>query len=87
MKIELGSKVKDTVTGFTGIAVGRYTYLSGCDHICVQPQSKKPGELIDAKTFDEPMLEVLAPPKPQKKKEKINKRIGGPRPAPGRPHR
>ncbi len=35
MPIELGDKVRDTVTGFTGIAIGRAKWLYGCDRIVV----------------------------------------------------
>lgn len=37
----LGEKLKDTVTGFTGIAVERVTYLNGCVHYTLQPHEKK----------------------------------------------
>jgi len=59
MSIVLGNKVKDRVTGFTGIAVARYSYINGCDRICVQPATGKNGELPDSVTFDEPDLEVI----------------------------
>lgn len=33
--VNLGDKVTDSVTGFTGIATQRTTYLTGCDQIRV----------------------------------------------------
>ena len=58
--ITLGDKVKDTVSGFTGIAVSRHSYLNGCDRISVQPAYKlKEGKLPDSCTFDEPQLKIL----------------------------
>jgi len=40
-KIKLGDKVKDTITGIQGIAIGRTTWLTGCDRITIQPIPKK----------------------------------------------
>lgn len=57
--VTLGDKVKDTVTGFTGIAVARHTYLTGCSRVSVQPPVDKDGKCPEEHTFDEPMLEVV----------------------------
>ncbi len=37
-RIELGQKVKDVVTGFSGIATARVEYLNGCVQILVAPK-------------------------------------------------
>jgi len=55
----LGDKVKDVVTGLTGIAVAKTHYLQGCDRIAVQPQELKDGKPVEASWFDEPQLEVV----------------------------
>ena len=39
--IRLGNRVQDIVTGFTGIAVAKVEYLTGCTQFCVQPASIK----------------------------------------------
>jgi hypothetical protein len=57
--ITLGSKVKHTITGFTGIAIARTTWLSGCARITIKPQTLKDGSTINSETFDESELEVL----------------------------
>lgn len=87
MSIELGSKVRCKVTGFTGIAIARTQWLTGCMRITVQPQElDKDGKTRDTGCFDEPMLEVLSAPA----KTKIHAHPqtatspGGPRPAPAR---
>lgn len=59
MKIKLGSKVKDTVTKFRGIAVSRTEYLQGCSRIAVQPENLQKGKPIEPQFFDEPQLEVI----------------------------
>jgi len=57
--INLGDKVKDSVSGFTGIAICRHVYLNGCARITLQPLIKKNGELPEAENFDEPQLKVV----------------------------
>lgn len=60
MKINLGDKVKDSVTGFTGIAVARTTWLHGCDRITIQPEGlTKEGKVHDNHTFDEMQLVIV----------------------------
>lgn len=57
--IVLGTKVKDSVTGFEGIADNRTEWLFGCDRICVQPLMKEDGTVPDSRMIDEPQLVVL----------------------------
>lgn len=76
-KINLGDKVQDTVTGFKGIAIGRTTWLHGCDRLTVQPEGlTKEGKMFETQSFDEPQLIVLG----SKKKKEGNHETGGPRP-------
>ena len=75
--IELGSKVKDPITGLTGIAVARAVWLHGCARIHVQRQGfDKDGKPFDIIGFDEPQLEVLQ----EKKVKKGSEKTGGPKP-------
>lgn len=61
--IKLGSLVKDTITGFTGIAIGRTEFGFGCIHIRVQAKGlTKEGDPIPAQSFDDQRIEVLEPP-------------------------
>lgn len=55
-KIELGDVVKDQVSGFAGVAVGRVTWLSGVDQISVRPISKIPNMMSDSVFIDELQL-------------------------------
>lgn len=78
IKVELGDLVKDIVTGFKGVAVGRTTWLHGCDRISVQPQGvNKEGKTYDVQSFDEPQLEIVKKAKQKDKPE--NHSTGGPR--------
>lgn len=58
--IELGSKVRDSVSGWTGIATARYEYLNGCERYEVSAHDKegKP----EGFTFDWQQIEVLQVP-------------------------
>jgi phosphohistidine swiveling domain-containing protein len=60
MAVKLGSKCKDTLTGFAGIAVVRSEHLYGCVHVAIQPQELgRDGQTIAAEYFDEQRVEVL----------------------------
>ena len=78
-KIQLGDKVKDTVTGFKGIAMARTTWLQGCDRITIQPKGvDKDGKTYRNETFDEPQVEVITP---RKKPIPRKSKTGGPMPS------
>ena len=58
-KIELGAIVTDTVTGFTGIAVGRAEYLQGATRVEVQPvKLTGDGDMVKSKWIEETRLNV-----------------------------
>lgn len=56
--IELGSKVKDRITGFEGIVTGRCEYISGCNQALVAPPVDKEGKHRDSQWYDEQRLVV-----------------------------
>lgn len=58
-KIELGDKVKEVVTGFTGVVTGIASYLTGCDQACVTPRVKEDGSHVSGQWYDVTRLEVL----------------------------
>lgn len=58
-KHELGTKVRDKVTGYTGIVIGRTEWLYGCRRYTVQSQEMKDGKPVESMGFDEDALEVL----------------------------
>ena len=59
MKIKLGSKVKDKVSGFTGIAVSKFIHLNQCVQYNVIPKVGKDNEVKKGQWFDEEQLEVV----------------------------
>jgi hypothetical protein len=72
-KLNLGDKVKDVITGYTGIIVYRSQWLHNCNTYGVKSQDLKDGKPMDLQHFDEPQLEII--------KEKVVKEkrdTGGP---------
>ena len=57
--IELGSTVKDVISGITGIVTGKVEYLTGCKQMLIQPRSKD-GEYVEPRWFDEDRLELMS---------------------------
>jgi hypothetical protein len=56
--IKLGSKVKDEITGLSGIVTGYVTYLSGCNQALVVPKAAADGTFKDDQWFDDQRLEL-----------------------------
>ncbi len=73
--IELGSKVKDSITGFKGTATARCVYLNGCIQYEITSSSLKDGAPLK-EWFDEGQLKVVAVKKPAQKAPRD--RPGGP---------
>lgn len=58
--VELGDRVKDPVTGFSGIANAIVVWLNGCIRVAVQPEKlDKDGRVREEKYFDQGALEIL----------------------------
>ena len=73
MAVKLGSRVKDSITGFTGIAVGYSRWMYGCNRIVVEGESLKDGKPLGNEWFDEQRIQtieadVVPVVKPQKHK-------------------
>ena len=56
IEIVLGTKVKDSITGFTGIATSRTVFLNGCVQYCVEPPVGKDGKTCECQWIDEQRL-------------------------------
>lgn len=58
--VNKGDRVKDKITGLTGIVWAITDYLHGCRRIHVQPEQLTPdGKVQETFVFDEPQLEVI----------------------------
>jgi len=56
--MDLGDKVRDKITGFTGIATALTLYLHKCPLVEVTAKELSEGKLITL-WFDEPQLEII----------------------------
>ncbi|MDP1570366.1 MAG: hypothetical protein Q8L86_10205 [Vicinamibacterales bacterium] len=59
-KFAMGVKVRDRVTGFTGVVISRCQHLTGCDTYGVQaPVKDGDGETKSPQWFDDQRLELV----------------------------
>lgn len=58
MKLELGVKAKDKITGFEGIVTGVASYLTGCNQWLLQPPAKD-GAYVEGRWLDEGKIEAI----------------------------
>ena len=83
-RIKLGNRVKDSITGFSGIVTGRNEWLYGCEQVLIQPDKLKDGAPVKADWFDEQRVILLSAKKPPgAKKSKVV--TGGPQRGPDKP--
>lgn len=81
-KFNLGDRVKDVVTGFTGIAVCRTEWMNKCVRYGVAPEKLgKENKLQEAQYFDQEQL-VLVKALAIKVHQEKQEHTGGPKPAP-----
>lgn len=74
--IKLGDEVKDKITGFTGIAVGKAEYLNGCIRIEIQPKITKDGLMIEPHWIDEvQLIDLTAEKKMEEKAVEEEKKV------------
>lgn len=57
----LGDKVKDTISGLTGIATARLEYLNGCVQYGVSGKADKDGKIPDTMYIDHSQLTLVTP--------------------------
>lgn len=56
---ELGSRVRDKITGYEGIIICRAQWLNNCNTYSVKRTELKDGLPQDSVSFDEPQLELV----------------------------
>ena len=80
MKVELGKRYRDKVSGFEGVAVGVSSWLTGCNTVGLQPGTDKDGKLPSLTWLDEIRLELVEGEPAKEIETKGNP--GGPQPTP-----
>ena len=83
MKIILGSRYRDRVTGLEGIAIGTTKWLTGCDTVGLMPKAQD-GKAPDAYWIDITRAEPIGDPVPglETKTVQTAQEPGGPQPTP-----
>jgi len=77
-KFEMWDEVKDKVSGFRGIVLGRAEYSTGCLHYFVAPKAlDKNNAILNWENLDESRLVLV---KRAKEEAEPKKRRGGPLP-------
>lgn len=63
--LQMGDKVRDTITGFKGRIVARCQYINGCDQCLVKPSVGEDGKMPAGEWIDDQQLEPQATRKPR----------------------
>lgn len=58
-QFDCGDVVRDKITGFKGVVIGRSQWLSNYNTYSVKPQTLKDGATLKSEGFDEPQLELV----------------------------
>jgi len=85
-KVYLGDEVKDSISGFKGIATGRAEYLTGCVQIQVVATGQKVEEKLTEYWLDEQRLVVTNAGAYGLPEEKIKEAPAGPQNVPPARH-
>jgi hypothetical protein len=86
--MKLGDRVKDRISGVTGILVGYHYWLYGCERVSIQPEEIKDGKPAEPICIDAAQTELLQggviqgynPPAGVIDSRDVMKRPAGPRP-------
>jgi len=79
MTLKMGNIVRDTITGFQGIMIGRTDWLYGCSRIGIEPTDlDKDGKPRDPAWFDEQRIVTVEDRSPPVSPES-RATTGGPR--------
>lgn len=81
----IGKQVRDRITGYGGVAVGRTEWLTGCATVAIQGRLDDKGQPPELFWFDEVRVDVLASPEPLHVDATPEQEKGGPQPSPRNP--
>ncbi len=91
--VRIGDRVKDKITGITGIVIGYHYWLYGCERVTIQPEEAKDGKPAESFCIDAAQVTIIkaaviagyVPPDGMVDSRVIN-RPAGPRPEAARGH-
>jgi len=58
-EFELGQTIKDVITGFEGVVLGRTQYLTQCNCYLLVPQGKTKTKRLEGEWFDADRLKMV----------------------------
>jgi len=76
-EIKLGYEVRDIMTGFQGIAVGRTDWLYSCSRIAVRTPELVRGKPVDDQWFDVQQLDIVKESDPPMSVDSVATKPGG----------
>lgn len=80
MTVNVGDRVRDPITGLTGVVTARAIYMWGCVQVLVNPGLVKDGQIIDGTWLDENRVEIVPGPPPPCPGSTAGFRTSSPRP-------
>lgn len=83
--IELGAKVRDKVTGFSGIASARTVWTGGEITVTIEPDQLRDGKTVEAQSFPYQRIELVEAKKPPMSANANPAAPGGPKDDPKQP--
>jgi len=78
-RIKMGDRIKDSISGFKGIATSKTEWLNGCKRWLISPEELHDGKPIEAQWFDAEQVALVKSLGPRNAKPS-----GGNKPAPKR---
>jgi len=86
IKVNLGDEVKDSISEFEGIAIGRAEYMTGCVQILIAAKNQKTEETPTEYWIDEQRLKITKRAAYEFPKEDVLKAPAGPQNVPPARH-
>ncbi len=56
---QIGDRVRDRITSFEGIVIGKSHWLTGCDTVGIRPEELHDGKPIEVQYFDVTRVKIL----------------------------
>ena len=57
--IKLGDRIRDKISGFSGIAASHTFFLNGCERWLIEPEHLHEGKVLDSVWFDSVQVELV----------------------------
>lgn len=60
-QIKLGDRIRDTISGFSGVAAAHTYFLNGCERWLIEPEHIREGKVLDSVWFDAQQVDLFIP--------------------------